>query len=87
MGELLQPFNKKQTEESIKINEIKRNRAAMTKKLEDHDFLLERENAQKPPYLQLQDDKIAETLKFVNDAQLQNEAKLQRMAAVIAVYE
>lgn len=32
----------------------------MTKKLEDHDFLLTQENAEKPTYVQLQDDKIAE---------------------------
>jgi hypothetical protein len=33
MGELLQPFNKKQTEEGIKIIEIKRNIGTITKKL------------------------------------------------------
>ena len=33
MGELLQPFNKKQTEDTIKINEIKRTQANILKKL------------------------------------------------------
>jgi uncharacterized protein YjaZ len=42
MSELLQPFNKKQTEDTIKINEIKRTQAFIQKKLEDQDFLLER---------------------------------------------
>lgn len=40
MSELLQPFNKKQTEDTIKMNEIKRVQATSLKKLEDHDFLL-----------------------------------------------
>ncbi len=30
----------------------------MQKKIEDHDFLLERENATKPTYIALQDKKI-----------------------------
>lgn len=59
MSELLQPFNKKQTEDTIKINEMKRVQATMLKKLEDHDFLLERQSAEKPTYVQMQDDKIA----------------------------
>ena len=45
MSELLQPFNKKQTEDTIKINEMKRVQATVLKKIEDHDFLLEREEA------------------------------------------
>ena len=39
MGELLQPFNKKQTEDTVKINQIKRTQANILKKIEDHDFL------------------------------------------------
>ena len=70
MVDLLQPFNKKQTEESIKINEIKRNMATMQKKVEDNDFLLERENATKPTYIQLQDQKIEETLAMAKTSQL-----------------
>lgn len=62
LAELLHPFTKKQTEDTIKINEIKRNVATVTKKVEDHDFLLTQENAQKPTYVQLQDDKIDETI-------------------------
>lgn len=58
MSELLQPFNKKQTEDTIKINEIKRTQAAVQKKLEEHDFLLDREHPEKPTYIQLQDAKI-----------------------------
>jgi hypothetical protein len=55
MGELLQPFNKKQTEESVKINELKRSITGINKKIEDHDFLLDRESATKPSYIELQD--------------------------------
>jgi len=33
MSELLQPFSKKQTEDTIKINEMKRVQASMLKKL------------------------------------------------------
>ena len=40
MTELLQPFNKKQTEDTIKINEIKRTLTILNKKIEEHDFLL-----------------------------------------------
>lgn len=42
------------------MNEFKRTLGAITKKLEDHDFLLTQENAEKPTYVQLQDDKIEE---------------------------
>lgn len=58
MVDLLQPFNKKQTEETIKINEIKRTLALLQKKMEDHDFLLDREGALKPTYIEQQDNKI-----------------------------
>jgi hypothetical protein len=60
LTELLQPFTKKQTEDTVKMNEFKRNLTTMTKKLEDHDFLLTQENAEKPTYVQLQDNKIAD---------------------------
>ncbi len=33
MSELLQPFNKKQTEDTIKINEIRRTQAQLQKKI------------------------------------------------------
>ena len=33
MAELLQPFNKKQQEESVRINEVKRNMGFMQKKI------------------------------------------------------
>lgn len=87
MSELLQPFNKKQTEDTIKINEIKRAQAAVLKKLEDHDFLLERDNAQKPTYIQLQDDAIASVAVAVKQTHLQTDTSIARMEAVVAVYE
>lgn len=51
---------KKQTEDTVKMNEYKRNLQTMQKKLEDHDFLLTQESVEKPTYVQLQDDKICE---------------------------
>lgn len=60
MAELLQPFNKKQNEETIRINEVKRSIDFLKKKTEDHDFLLNTESAEKPTYIQAQDDKIQE---------------------------
>lgn len=42
----------------------------MIKKLEDHDFLLERETAEKPTYIQLQDDKIKSLEERVGRAEL-----------------
>jgi hypothetical protein len=79
MVDLLQPFNKKQTEESIKINELKRNMAALQKKIDDHDFLLEREDSTKPTYIELQDKKIEEIFAMTINSQLENDGKIKRM--------
>ena len=87
MSELLQPFNKKQTEDTIKINEMKRVQATVLKKIEDHDFLLEREDAEKPTYVQLQDERIAEIEKKATQTHIDTHSAIKRMEAIIAVYE
>lgn len=89
MSELLQPFNKKQTEDTIKINEIKRSQAQLQKKLEDHDFLLERdqEHPQKPTYIQLQDQQILTIQQSTEQLQIDTHAALAKMDSVLAVYQ
>lgn len=87
MSELLQPFNKKQTEDTIKINEIKRTQAAFQKKLEEHDFLLDREHPEKPTYLQLQDDKIQTIAQQVHQTHLDTHASIARMDTILAAYQ
>jgi hypothetical protein len=59
----------------------------MLKKMEDHDFLLERENAAKPAYIELQDKKIEEITAMTKNHQLDNEGKIKKMEAVIQIYE
>ena len=87
MMELLQPFNKKQTEDTIKINEIKRNMATVTKKMEDHEFLLEREGSKKPTYIELQDQRIADLEASTQAAQLENQRQITEMQNIVAIYE
>lgn len=89
MSELLQPFNKKQTEDTIKINEIRRTQAQLQKKIEDHDFLLEREqeNPAKPTYIELQDQKIETVQQHTQQLQVDTHAALAKMEAVLAVYQ
>ena len=59
----------------------------MTKKLEDHDFLLTQENAEKPTYVQLQDDKIAMMEKKFSDLEIKQNHQISQMKKVIEVYE
>jgi DNA repair exonuclease SbcCD ATPase subunit len=87
MVDLLQPFNKKQTEETIKLNEVKRTLATLQKKIEDHDFLLEREGATKPTYIELQDQRIEAILAASQQGQLDADGRIKRMEAVVQVYE
>jgi hypothetical protein len=87
MVDLLQPFNKKQTEETIKINEVKRSLAMLQKKIDDHDFLLERESSAKPTYIEQQDLKIEAMAVTALQAQLENDGRIKKMEAVIQVYE
>ena len=69
------------------MNEFKRNLTTMTKKLEDHDFLLTQENAEKPKYIQLQDDKIADIDRKFMELQIQQSKKINDMMKVIEVYQ
>lgn len=55
----------------------------MTKKLEDHDFLLTQENAEKPTYVQLQDNKIADIENKFMELQIQQSKKINDMMKVI----
>jgi hypothetical protein len=87
MVELLQPFNKKQTEETIKLNEVKRSLAAVQKKIDDHDFLLEREGATKPTYIDLQDKRIDAMAATSLQAQLEADGRIKNMEAVVQLYE
>ena len=58
---------------------MKRTLAAFQKKIEDHDFLLEREGAGKPTYIELQDKKIQEIGSSVKQVQLDADCRIKKM--------
>ena len=59
----------------------------MLKKLEDHDFLLDRESVDKPTYIQLQDDRIAGIDHKATETEINTQASIKRMEAILSVYE
>lgn len=87
LTELLHPFTKKQSEDTIKINEIKRNIASLTRKTEDHDFFLTQEAPNKPTYIELQDAKIDDTIKRLSLLEECQNKRISHMEKVMEVYE
>ncbi len=61
--------------------------AVLQKKIEDHDFLLEREGTNKPTYIELQDQRIDAMVAASQQAHLDADGRIKRMEAVVQVYE
>ena len=55
--------------------------------MEDHDFLLTQENAEKPTYVQLQDDKIEDTICRFSKLEEEQNLRIAHMEKVIEVYK
>jgi hypothetical protein len=55
LSQLLHTFAKKQADDSARLGDLAKTVSGHTRKLENHDFLLERQSSQKPTYIELQD--------------------------------
>lgn len=57
------------------------------KKTDDHEFLLNQENSSKPTYIQMQDDKIADIERKLNETEHTQNHKIEEMKKIVGIYE